>query len=181
MLIPPSPWHLRPMELNDIEPILAIERASFPTAWSAKGYERELLENRNAFYTTLSHETAGAVGYAGYWLLADEVHISIIAVDPAWRGRKLGELLLLNLLFSAYTHPAILATLEVRRSNEVAKALYRKYGFEEVGMRPRYYHDNNEDAVLMTVEPLDEAYRQQLDVAWQQLYHQLMDSLPDRV
>ena len=181
MLIPPSPWQLRPMQLNDIEPILAIERVSFPTAWSAKGYERELLENKNAFYATLSHEEQGVVGYAGYWLLADEVHISIIAVAPAWRGRQLGELLLLNMLFSGYTHPACLATLEVRRSNEVAQALYRKYGFEEVGMRPRYYLDNDEDATLMTVEPLDEPYRQRLETAWQQLYARLMDSPADRV
>lgn len=169
------------MQLNDIEPILAIERASFPTAWSAHGYERELLENRNAFYSILTHDPQGIVGYAGYWLLADEVHISIIAVDPAWRGRKLGELLLLDLLFSAYTHPAILATLEVRRSNEVAQALYRKYGFVEVGLRPRYYHENGEDALLMTVEPLDEPYRQRLETAWQQLCARLMDSSSDGV
>ena len=169
------------MQLSDIEPILVIERASFPTAWSARGYERELVENQNAFYTTLTHDQQGIVGYTGYWLLADEVHVSIIAIDPAWRGRRLGELLLLDLLFSAYTHAAILATLEVRRSNEVAQALYRKYGFVEVGMRPRYYHENGEDALLMTVEPLDEPYRQRLETAWQQLYAQLMDSAPNGV
>ncbi|MBK9050627.1 MAG: ribosomal protein S18-alanine N-acetyltransferase [Chloroflexi bacterium] len=169
MLIPPSPWQLRPMQLADIEPVLTIELASFPTAWTASGYAHELAENQIAHYVTLSHETAGIVGYAGYWLLADEVHISIITVDPGWRGRGLGELLLLEILFSAYSHPAQLATLEVRRSNEVAQALYRKYGFEQVGLRPRYYQDTGEDACIMTIEPLDDAYRQRLEGAWQTL------------
>lgn len=165
MLISPAPWHLRPLQQDDIEAILIIERASFPTAWTAKGYEYELAENKLAHYVVLAHESAGIVGYAGYWLLADEVHISIITVDPAWRGRSLGELLLLHILLQAYEHEARLATLEVRRSNTVAQALYRKYGFEEVGMRPRYYHDNGEDACIMTAQPLDAAYAARLENA----------------
>lgn len=166
MLIPPSPWQLRPMQLADIESVLTIERVSFPTAWTASGYAYELTENQIAHYVTLSHETVGIVGYTGYWLLADEVHISIITVDPMWRGRGLGELLLLDILFEAYPHQARLATLEVRRSNEVAQALYRKYGFEQVGLRPRYYQDTGEDACIMTVDPLDIVYRKRLEVAW---------------
>ena len=157
------------MQLADIESVLLIERASYPTAWTASGYAYELTNNQIAHYVTLSHETAGIVGYAGYWLLADEVHISIITVDPLWRGRGLGELLLLNILFAAYPHQARLATLEVRRSNEVAQALYHKYGFAQVGLRPRYYQDTGEDACIMTVEPLDAAYRQRLEAAWQTL------------
>lgn len=169
MLTPPAPWQFRPLQLDDIEAILTIERASFPTAWTANGYEYELTQNQNAHYVALAHNEAGIVGYAGYWLLADELHVSIIAVDAVWRGRGLGELLLLDLLFAAYTHNAQLATLEVRRSNEVAQALYRKYGFEEVGLRRRYYHDNNEDACIMTVQPLDAAYQTRLESGWQAL------------
>ncbi|MBP8000342.1 MAG: ribosomal protein S18-alanine N-acetyltransferase [Chloroflexi bacterium] len=167
MLKAPLPWQLRPMQLADIEPVLVIERASFPTAWSASGYEYELTGNAVAHYVVLTDEQGAIVGYAGYWLLADELHVSIIAVDPPSRGRGLGELLLLQLLFAAYDHAAVLATLEVRRSNEAAQALYRKYGFDLVGLRPRYYHDTNEDACIMTVSPLDEAYRHQLLDQWQ--------------
>ncbi|MCL4869372.1 MAG: ribosomal protein S18-alanine N-acetyltransferase [Anaerolineae bacterium] len=173
MLTPPHPWQLRPMQLADIEPILAIERASFPVAWSVAGYEHELTQNQVAHYKTLVHPEVGIVGYGGYWLLGDELHVSIIALDPAWRGRGLGELLLLEMLMAAYTHSAQLATLEVRRSNEVAQALYRKYGFAIVGTRPRYYHDTGEDACIMTVEPLDGAYWQQLEEQWQQLQKRL--------
>lgn len=161
------------MQLADIEPILAIERASFPVAWSVAGYEHELTQNQVAHYKTLVHHVQGIVGYAGYWLLGDELHISIIALDPAWRGRGLGELLLLDMLLAAYTHSSRMATLEVRSSNEVAQALYRKYRFEPVGTRPHYYHDTGEDACIMTVEPLDESYRQQLEAKWQQLQNRL--------
>lgn len=173
MLTPPLPWHIRPLQIEDIEAILVIERASFSTAWTAQGYEHEITENELAHYVVLSHEERGIVGYAGYWLLADEAHISIIAVEPAWRGRGLGELLLLDLLFSACNYPAQLATLEVRRSNVVAQALYRKYGFEEVGVRLRYYHDNEEDACIMTVQPLDAAYREHLEQHQQTLWARL--------
>ncbi len=77
---------------------------------------------------------------------------SRLAVSDAWRGRGLGELLLLDLLFAAYTHNAQLATLEVRRSNTVAQALYAKYRFVEVGVRRRYYRNPPEDALLLTVD-----------------------------
>ena len=113
------------------------------------------------------------IGFAGFWLIADEIHISTIATHPQWRGRGLGELLLLNLLFQSYTHPANMVTLEVRRSNTVAQALYRKYRFEEVGTRPRYYRDSGEDALLMTMASLNARYHQFLDQQQALLYQRL--------
>jgi len=102
------------------------------------------------------------VGYGGLWLWLDEAHISTIAVHPDWRGRGLGELLLLAMLERSIELKAAQATLEVRVSNQVAQNLYRKYEFEIVGIRRRYYRDNGEDAYIMTVPALDAAYARRL-------------------
>jgi ribosomal-protein-alanine N-acetyltransferase len=103
-------------------------------------------------------------GYAGMWLMIDEAHITTIAVRPEWRGKKLGELLLATLMEAAQDIGAHRLTLEVRMSNDVAQNLYRKYGFETEGVRPRYYSDNNEDAYIMTTPDIrDEAYRRQFE------------------
>jgi len=89
------------------------------------------------------------------WLMVDEAHITTFAVHPAWRRQKLGERLLLAFLDLARDRHAREATLEVRLSNVAARRLYEKYGFRPVGLRPRYYSDNNEDALIMTTDPLD--------------------------
>jgi ribosomal-protein-alanine N-acetyltransferase len=101
------------------------------------------------------------VGYAGFWFIVDEAHISTIAVHPDWRGQGAGEQLLAAALERALDLNAIKATLEVRVSNTRAQNLYRKYGFEEVGRRRHYYRDNGEDALLMTAE-LHADYRDQM-------------------
>ena len=177
-LSPPGPFRLRPMRDDDLDAVVTIESDSFPTAWPREGYEREITRNERAAYFVLAHQQPGRgqqiVGYAGYWLVAGEAHVSIIAVAPAWRGRGLGELLLMQLLFHALAAGATLATLEVRHTNEVAQALYRKYDFALVGRRPGYYKDTGEDALLMTVTWEDvDAYRRQLHQArgalWQRL------------
>lgn len=154
MLQPPSPFALRPLQLADIDAMLPIEQHSFPTPVKASTYVYELTENRLAHYQAL---TAGdrLIGYAGYWLIADEAHVSIIAVDPGWRGRGLGELLLLNVIAQARAAGAALVTLEVRENNITAQQLYAKCRFEVVGRRRRYYRDTGEDAILMTL-PLDD-------------------------
>lgn len=163
-LCPPPPYQLRPLQLEDIEAVLAIEAQSFPSVTSETVYRHELTDNTLASYQALTvGETKQLIGYAGFWLMADEAHVSIIAVDPAWRGKRLGELLLLNLLHLACEQQAILATLEVRRSNVVAQKLYEKYGFEQVGQRRRYYRDTGEDALLMTVLFDSGHYCQQLE------------------
>jgi [ribosomal protein S18]-alanine N-acetyltransferase len=101
------------------------------------------------------------VGYAGLWLMVDEAHVTTIATHPSVRRRGLGELLLVSLIDIGYEIGARWMTLEVRVSNEPAKALYHKYGFKIVSTRPRYYSDNNEDAYIMwTDEITTPAYRQ---------------------
>lgn len=101
------------------------------------------------------------MGYAGLWLMVDEAHVTTIATHPEVRRRGLGELLLVSLFDIGYQIGARWLTLEVRVSNEPAKALYHKYGFSIVSTRPRYYSDNNEDAYIMwTDEIITPTYRQ---------------------
>lgn len=149
------PYRLRPMCLADLDAVMAIEAVSFPTPWPRGGYEHELTNNVNAHYAILLGPDDEIVGYAGQWLVAGEGHISIMAVAPAWRGRGLGELLLNNLLTEAEEAGAGRVLLEVRTGNRTALSLYRKYNFNVVGRRHRYYRDTGEDALLMTLE-LDE-------------------------
>jgi ribosomal-protein-alanine N-acetyltransferase len=100
-------------------------------------------------------ELCRVVGYGGLWLMADEAHVTTIAVHPKYRGEGVGELLLLHMIDTAKGIPARWLTLEVRKSNEVAQALYRKYTFKEMGVRRRYYSDNGEDAVVMWTDPIE--------------------------
>ena len=147
-----SPFRLRPMRLEDLDAVMAIESSSFPTPWPRSGYERELTRNDHAHYQVLLGPNEQLVGYGGQWLVAGEGHISIMAVDPAWRGHGLGELLLSALVQQAEEAGAERVLLEVRVGNLTAQALYRKYWFEEVGRRPHYYRDTGEDALLMTLD-----------------------------
>jgi ribosomal-protein-alanine N-acetyltransferase len=103
-------------------------------------------------------------GFAGMWQLYDEAHITTIGIDAPYRGRGLGEALLLRLLDESIRRGANMLTLEVRISNEGAIRLYEKYGFSVHGVRPRYYSDNGEDAYLMWSPPLrDDAFLGQIE------------------
>jgi ribosomal-protein-alanine N-acetyltransferase len=114
------------------------------------------------------------IGYAGMWLMIDEAHITTIAVRNSWRGKGLGELLLASLIEAAVDMGAHRVTLEVRVSNDIAQSLYRKYGFENEGLRVRYYSDNNEDAYIMTTGDIrDDEFRSMFEARVRALQHQL--------
>jgi [ribosomal protein S18]-alanine N-acetyltransferase len=149
MLVPPPPYQLRPLALTDLDTVLVIDALTFPTPTKASLFRHELTNNALAHYQALVGENGRLLGFAGYWLIADEAHISTIAVHPDYQRRGLGELLLLNMLYRQCEQQASLSTLEVRRSNRTAQTLYHKYGYEQVGERRRYYK-NGEDALLLT-------------------------------
>lgn len=92
------------------------------------------------------------VGFVGMWIMVDEAHIINIAVREAFRGKGIGELLLISSIDMANKLKATVVTLEVRLSNTVAQNLYTKYGFNNTGVRKKYYTDNNEDALIMTTD-----------------------------
>lgn len=136
------------MAENHLDEVIEIEQVSFPTPWSKDAYFSELRENSFAHYYVC---TAGeqVVGYAGMWIIIDEAHITNIAVHPDFRGKKIAQALLLNLMQEAIGLGADRITLEVRSSNRVAQHVYGKLGFYPVGVRKGYYTDNNEDAIIM--------------------------------
>ena len=151
---PPLRLTIEAMALEDLGEVQRIEQASFSTPWPENAYRSELLTNRLASYL-VARIGGRLVAYGGMWLMVDEAHITTFAVHPGWRRQRVGERLLLACLDLARDRHAREATLEVRLSNLAARRLYEKYGFRPVGLRPRYYSDNHEDALIMTTESFD--------------------------
>lgn len=158
---------VRPMGPEDLEQVQAIDRLSFSMPWPASAYDYEL--NQNTLSLLWVAETASPngkgqiVGMIVVWLIVDEAHIATIAVHPDYRHRGIAQSLLITVLKEAIRYGLRKSTLEVRANNKVAQRLYRRFRFEVAGHRPRYYRDNNEDAIIMTVEDLDQAYLEWLE------------------
>ncbi len=148
---------IRPMTLDDLPQVLDIDRLSFPIPWPERSYRFELSENPSSTLLVATRHEAGQTylaGYIGYWLIVDEAHISTLAVHPRFRRQGIGSGLLEAALERAALKGADFATLEVRVSNQAAIDLYHRFGFHEVGRRSKYYRDNDEDALLMTLTGL---------------------------
>jgi len=152
---PPLKVVIEPMAVDDLAEVQAIEKASFSSPWPPHAYRSELESNRLAQYLVARVDDEVA-GYGGMWLMVDEAHITTFAVHPSWRRQRIGERLLLAFLDLAVDRGAREAALEVRLSNLAARRLYEKDGFRPVGLRPRYYSDDNEDALIMTTDALTE-------------------------
>jgi ribosomal-protein-alanine N-acetyltransferase len=124
-------------------------------------YARQFIEDIKSVFTgdsgnSIEEENGSnyVVGFVGLWNMLQEAHITAIATRSAFRNRGIGEALLINAIEYAINANSDIVTLEVRVSNEIAQKLYKKYGFHVVGRRPRYYSDNNEDALLMSTDTL---------------------------
>jgi len=141
------------MTVDDLPGVEEIERESFTTPWPPHAYRSELETNKWAHYIVARYGDQ-LVGFAGIWLMVDEAHVTTFAVRKTWRRQGVGERLLIALLDLAEAHGGREATLEVRPSNHSARRLYEKYGFVLVGVRPHYYSDDNEDALIMTTDRL---------------------------
>jgi ribosomal-protein-alanine N-acetyltransferase len=136
----------------DLDAVMEIERLSFTTPWVRQAFADEM-ERPWAHLEILREEASGrAIGFCNYWMVADELHILNIAVHPAFRKQGHAATLVQHVLEAARQSRARVLLLEVRVSNQAARSLYRKFGFREVGTRPKYYADNGEDAVLMDLE-----------------------------
>jgi len=144
---------IEPMRLEDVPAVHEIERLSFSTPWPAYAFEQELKGNRLARYV-VARAGEAIVGFAGLWLMVDEAHITTFSVHPDWRRQGIGRQLMLSIAELAVGIAARRMTLEVRVSNEAAQDLYRSFGFEVTGRRPRYYTDDHEDALVMTTPDL---------------------------
>lgn len=149
---------LRRMKQADLERVIAIDQKSFSLPWPASSFQYELNQNDSSrcWVAELS-SSAGTivVAMAVVWFIIDEVHIATIAVDPEYRRLKIGQKLLAAILEDALSTGAQHAFLEVRETNTAARAMYRRFGFQEVGKRPHYYSDTQEAAIMMNLEPID--------------------------
>lgn len=138
---------IREMTAEDVAAVLSVEQDCFSEPWTANMFLGELAQKASMY--RVAEENGNIVGYMGMYHVADEGHITNVAVAKKFRRKGFASALIAHFLeFAKREHLAFL-TLEVRRSNVGAIGLYRNYGFVEVGTRPRYY-ENKEDALLMT-------------------------------
>ena len=135
------------MKACDIAACSLIDKEAFYDPWS-NGLWVDELNNGLAAYLVLEQE-GQVVGYGGFWLVVDEAQVTRIAIGSAYRRQGLGRHLMDALINSAWKLGAVSMSLEVRTSNLAARTLYEACEFQPKGIRPRYYADNHEDALIM--------------------------------
>ncbi|EGQ25560.1 ribosomal protein S18-alanine N-acetyltransferase [Mammaliicoccus sciuri] len=141
----------RKMTLADITSVASIEREAFATPWTEEIFEHELAGNEYSHYIVAELD-GEIIGHCGMWIVLDECHITNVAVRSSLRGKGIGEDLMRKAMELCRLNEVRTMTLEVRVSNEPARSLYRKLGFQEGGIRKNYYTDDHEDGLVMWVE-----------------------------
>lgn len=136
----------------DLDAVMEIERLGFSTPWVREAFVDELARPWARLEVLRHQASRQVVAFCNYWLVADELHILNIAVHPSERRRGHASRLLAHIVSEARRASFRLLMLEVRVSNQAAQSLYRKFGFREIGRRPKYYADTGEDALLMDLE-----------------------------
>lgn len=152
----PEPAAVVPIEITrmrrrHLRRVLSIEGQVYPRPWSASLFLSELTQRATRSYLVARYR-GDVVGYAGMMFTGFEAHVTNIAVDPQWHGKKVGSRLLLSLITEAIARGCSRLSLEVRVSNRGAQAMYHKFGFEGTGVRRGYYIETNEDALIMVVD-----------------------------
>ncbi|HTT71748.1 MAG TPA: ribosomal protein S18-alanine N-acetyltransferase [Anaeromyxobacteraceae bacterium] len=147
------------MTMNDLDRVMEIERDGFAHPWSADLLRREMMHDWSTILLAVEPRRArsalageGVVGFVVYWIVHDELHVLNLATAVEERRRGVGRALMLEAGRRARAAGAVLSTLEVRRSNEAAIALYRALGYRQVGTRLNYYADEGEDAIVMVLD-----------------------------
>ena len=153
-----SEVRIAPMELSELEQVIAIETDAYPNPWSYDAFRREIESNEFAvaLVATSTRAPVSVVGYCVCWYVDDHVQIQNVTVHASWRRQGIGAALIERALHRAEASRALRAELEVRRSNTAALRLYKTLGFERAGERKNYYRDPAEDALLL-VKQLDRA------------------------
>jgi len=146
---------IRKMTLQDVPAVAEMDRMSFSLPWPERAFVFEVSSNPAARCWVAVNDEERIIAMLVLWMIVDEAHIATIATHPDFRKQGIGERILTEALWAARAEGAHKALLEVRAGNEAAQAMYRKFGFEVAGRRPRYYKDNGEDAILMTLEKLE--------------------------
>ncbi len=146
---------IRKMTVQDVPVVAQIYQMSFSLPWPEHSFHYEVSDNRVARCFVAETEDKRVAAMIVSWIVVDELHIATIATHPEFRRQGVGARILTAALKDASAAGVRRAFLEVRESNEVAQTMYRKFGFEITGRRLKYYKDNGEDAILMTLEPLE--------------------------
>ena len=152
---------IRKMTERDVPAVSKIDQMSFSLPWPEHSFRYEVSENRVARCFVAETDDKRIAAMIVSWLIVDEMHIATIATHPDFRRLGIARQLLTAALIDGRDAGAQLAFLEVRAGNEAAQAKYRGFGFHATGKRARYYRDNGEDAILMTLEPLEIKWMQQ--------------------
>lgn len=147
-------FRIRKMTLADLTAVMEIENQAFSNPWSTEMVKKELTQEwSTVLIGEALTETGWQIrGFAIYWLVADEVHVLNVATDRAFKRQGIGKKVMEAMLNHGRERKCRIATLEVRRSNDAAISLYKLLGFRAVGMRPAYYQDDREDAVVMILD-----------------------------
>ena len=136
---------------SDLDDIYELDVQTFAMPWSKEALSYDILENDNAFVIVAEYEGEFA-GYADIWTVLDEADLNSIAVRVDFRRKGIGDAIMLAMIEMLSANGVATINLEVRVSNMPAIKLYKKYGFNECGVRPGYYLDNGEDALIMKRE-----------------------------
>lgn len=139
---------VRVARLDDVDAIRAVDAKVYPEPWSERLTVQQLTGDRRVHLVAIDDE-GRVVGHGGVVFLDTDAHITTVAVDPVRQRQGVGDSLVRALFAAADGHGCTAVTLEVRASNTAARALYRGHGMAEAGVRPRYYADNDEDAIIM--------------------------------
>ncbi len=145
---------IRQMITDDLPAVILIDRMSFSLPWPERTFRYEVEDNKAARCFVAETDGGQIAAMIVSWLIVDELHIATFATHPDFRRQGIGSSLLREALEDGRRQGACRAFLEVRDSNLAAQEMYRRFGFEMTGRRPKYYRDNGEDAVLMTLEKL---------------------------
>ena len=146
---------IREMTPADIERVCEIDHLSFTLPWPRNSFYFEIEKNDASRSWVAESPDQQIVGMLVTWLIVDELHIATLATDPAYRQHHIGLRLMIHALCTAAQAGAQKSFLEVRRSNLAAQNLYTKLGYQIDGVRLRYYEDNHEDALLMSLQTID--------------------------
>jgi [ribosomal protein S18]-alanine N-acetyltransferase len=154
---------LGPMRRRHVRQVMKIEAQVYPRPWSSALFLQEIVRRSDRVYLVARFDSI-VVGYGGLITSGREAHITTIAVDPEFHRLHIGTKLMLGLMDAAIARGAHSVSLEVRRSNYGAQKMYELFGFRPVGLRPGYYVETGEDAIVMFVEGTDsEIYAEKLD------------------
>lgn len=148
-------WRVGPLASpGEIDAVIEIESESFTNPWTREMYFAELNNPGVSFFYVARGADGRIVGFCAFWRVADELHINNLAVTPGWRRQGVASELLAHVLSEGGQLGVRRATLEVRRSNQPALQLYERFGFSVAGVRPGYYSEPVEDALILWKEGL---------------------------